>query len=429
MLSETVKAKTRTAVFVTLLIAGLIVAGFDVAKILADEEWRQYVAKVQQLFDDAKAKFEEYRNVTISHSVTLHVITKQQATDWWGHPSGEQDLTRLYRQEKIFKGLFMMPEEDTLVQATTEWTANWVAATVGDNDIYVIKENFNPYDKDAETTLVHEWTHIWQPDLTSPQTYSEDKAHAALVEGDARFMEAYYRNMTSAKSQYIQASVLSPAYLLFTPLLGDVYPMSNTLWSIDFFPYDKGEIFVEAVYDSGGFQALNQAYVKGYTPSSTAQILHPEKYFANETAQQVQTPTFAENNWTLIQTDYKDSNGNDMAHNTYGEFFIQAMLDAWLDGDQAQKAAEGWVGDNFAYYERGSDYLYTWRIQWTNGSQAEEFNTAFHDMMNQTGASEVGSSRWLSNEHYLVIDWNYGADSTLIAVSNLASVTQPSYFS
>ena len=414
------KQKTRISVFSVILIAALIVSAFDVAKLLGNLEMDQYTAQAQKLFEDAKIKIEQIRNITLNDDIKLHVLTKQQAKEKWGHPSGEQDLANLYRQEKIYKGLFMMPEGDTLIQAATEWTANWMAATVGKNDIYVIKENFNPFHEDAETTFIHELTHIWQPQLTEPKTYNEDKGHAALVEGDARFMEEYFRNLTKTTVKFAGASVKIPIYLLDNPLLDDVHPMSNTLWSLNFFPYDKGEIFVTALYDQGGFAMINQAYVAGYTPSSTTQILHPEKYFANQTAQPLQASSPAENIWTLIKTD----RGQD--HNTYGEYFIYAMLDTWLEENPAQEAAEGWAGDSFTYYERESDYLFTWNIQWDNAADASEFFAAFQNMMDATEASSESTNNWSANGHYLTINWGQNTDTMLIAVSSI-SAAQTSY--
>jgi hypothetical protein len=384
------------------------------------------VAQAQKIFDDARVKIEQLRNVALpSSEITLHVITKQEAEDMWGKPSGQQDLTNLYRQEKIYKGLFMMAENDSLYQATTEWTANWAAATVGKHDIYVIRENFNPFDKTAEGTFIHELTHIWQPQLTEPTTYNEDKAHAALVEGDATFMSEYYLNMTKTETSASQASAAFPFYLIDNPLYDSVHPMSDALWSLNWFPYNQGEIFVDALYQQGGFEAMNQAYQAGYTPSTTSQILHPEEYFANTTAKQVSAPAPAEDNWTLVQTD----RGQD--HNTYGEYFIQAMLSTWLNESIAQKAAAGWAGDNFTYYERGtSDYLFTWNIQWNSNCDASEFYVTFHNMADAAGAQGDGSCHWsASGSRYEMIEWNQATNSTLIAVSNIQSATQESYFS
>jgi len=378
-----------------------------------------YTVQAQKIFHDAFSKVEQIRNVTITETITLHVITKQQAVDMWGTPSGTTDLTNIYRQEHIYKGLFMMPQEDSLYQAASDWTANWAAATVGKHDIYVIRENFNPFDATAEGTFIHELTHIWQPDLGTATTYDQDKAHMGLVEGDASFMGDCYINLTQTG---VQANVAVPIYLLDNPLLDNVHPMANTLWSLNYFPYDQGKTFVEALSAEGGFATINQAYQQGYIPSSTAQILHPELYFANQTVQPVAAPELKADTWTLVQTD----RGQD--HNTYGEYFVQAMLATWLNQSTAAQAAAGWMGDNFTYYENGDNYLFTWNILWASSVDAGEFNTAFQDMVSAAGATQNGTANWFANERYLSITLNSDQNTTLIACSTLQDATLPSYF-
>jgi hypothetical protein len=410
-------------ILVLILISASFVGTITVAKLFISPSTEDYTAQAQKIFNQAKQEVEQIRNTTLPPT-TLHVITKAEAVTMWGSPSGTQDLTNIYRQEKIYKGLFLMPENESLYQANQDWTANWGAATVG-NDIYVIKENFDPFKMpDAEATFVHELTHVWQPDLPWPTTYDEDKAHAALAEGDASYMGDVYMNLAKAQASITQASVDNvPIYLLGSPLLDNVHPMINTLWDLNYFPYDQGKAFVKTLYQRGGFPTVDQAYVPGYVPDTTEQILHPDKYFANVTARTVQAPTLAESNWTLAQTDRGQN------HNTYGEYFIQVMLANWINQGEAQQAAAGWGGDNFTYYERGSDYLFTWNIKWDSSCDASEFYVAFNNMMNATSALKENCTDWYANGRYLSVSWNQNLNTTLIAVSTDKAAVLSSYFS
>jgi hypothetical protein len=294
-----------------------------------------------------------------------------------------------------------------------------LTVTVPSKAIY---ENFDPYNKDAEATFVHELTHIWQPQLPNPTTFDEDKAHAALVEGDASFMGDYYINQTKTQPTAMAEVNSVPMFLLGTQSLDAVHPMAQTLWDLSYFPYDQGKTFVGALFQHGGFATINQAYKSGFVPNTTAQILYPDDYFANQTAQAVPAPTLADITWTLIQTD----KGQD--HNTYGEYFIQVMLGNWLSKTEAHNASSGWTGDNFTYYEKGNDYLFTWNVKWDNNCDASEFYVAFHDMVNATGATDQGSCYWSSNGRYVMINWDQNTNSTLIAVSTVQNATQASYF-
>ena len=146
----------KIIVIAIVLIAIVIVSAFTINKFYFDG----YTIQAQKIFNDARIKVEQIRGSTLPSNVVLHVISKQDAINMWGKPSGTVDLSNINRQEKIYKGLFMMPQTDSLYKASSDWTANWGAATVGKGDIYVIRENFDPYSKDAEATFIHELTHI-----------------------------------------------------------------------------------------------------------------------------------------------------------------------------------------------------------------------------------------------------------------------------
>ena len=171
-------AKRKITIITSLLIIlTLVIAAFAINQI-QNPDIVAYTAQAQKIFTQARTAIEQIRNTTLPHDISLIVYTKQQAVDRWGKGSAVADLVNILRQEKVYKGLFMMSENDSLYQAAVEWTASWGAATLG-NEIYVIKENFDPWDMPrAEATLVHELTHVWQPDLVYSTTFDTEKAHA-----------------------------------------------------------------------------------------------------------------------------------------------------------------------------------------------------------------------------------------------------------
>jgi hypothetical protein len=126
--------------------------------------------------------------------------------------------------------------------------------------------------------------------------------------------------------------------------------------------------------------------------------------------------------WTLAQTDRNQD------HNTYGEAFIEAMIERWTNQTYGQQAAVGWDGDCFTYYERGTDYLFTWNITWTTAQDASEFSQAFQIMMSQTGAAAQSAGEWQANNTTLTFTQYPSANSTLIVCSSDRSATLPSNF-
>jgi hypothetical protein len=230
-------------------------------------------------------------------------------------------------------------------------------------------------------------------------------------------MGDYYKNQTKAQASLVNAGVDQvPWILLGDGLLNEVQPdLPKAISDLNYFPYTYGTPFIDAIYKRGGWAAVNDVYAN--PPVTTEQALHPDKYFSNETALEVTSPTLAENDWTPLRND------------RYGEYFIQVMLDNWLSGNEAQKAAAGWGGDNFTYYERSSDFLFTWNIKWDSSCDASDFYVAFHNMVNATGAAGDDSCHWYANGRYLMIEWNQETNTTLIACSTNQAAAQESYFS
>ncbi len=380
-----------------------------------------YKAQAQKIFNNAYGAWEQIRNYSLPR-VDLVVVTKQWAIDTWGKGYAQQNVAAITIEQNIYQGLFLIPQNRSLYQADVDWAGNYVAAT-WEGKIYVVKENFDPWNlPSSEATFVHELTHIWQSNLPSPTTFDQDKAHTALIEGDASFMADTYTNLT--KTGAISTDVTStpgfPAYII---TLSDLHP--DTLSNLDYFPYTQGGIFINALHQNGGFATVNRAYTAGYVPSTTAQILNPEEYFENVTAKPVSLPAPSGGNWTQMQTSYGQN------YNTYGEYFIEDLLGNWVTSSQAQIISAGWIGDNFTYYQNGSDnstYLFVWNIEWSSSSVANAFLTAFQTIAKDNQAISEGGNQWFSNARHLSITLNATENSTFIACSTIQAATQPSYF-
>ena len=413
-----------TIIAAVLIIVTLIVAVFAINQI-QNPDMPAYTAQAQKIFNQARTAIEQIRNTTMPQDISLIVYTKQQAVDRWGKASADADLVNILRQEKVYKSLFMMSENDSLYQSTVDWTASWGAATLG-NEIYVIKENFDPWDMPhAEATFVHELTHVWQPDLVYSTTFDTEKAHAALAEGDASYMGDYFLNHYNSQPNPANFFVGTDLeYLIDVPSLSAFHPTPNTINSLNWFPYIQGKTYVTAIIENGNWTRLNLAYEQPYTPSTTEQILHPEKYFANESSKLAPAPTLSDDTWIRIQTNRGQNS------ESYGEYFIQIMLSNWLkdNNQEAQQAAAGWAADNFTYYEKDNNYLFTWNIAWDSINDAFEFNQAFIKMMNLTDVLSIESNQWYANGRYLTLTWDQSTASILIVCSTNQSAVQPSFF-
>jgi hypothetical protein len=137
--------------------------------------------------------------------------------------------------------------------------------------------------------------------------------------------------------------------------------------------YLKGMNFVFAVQEHG-WAEVEKLYTE-YPPQSTEQILHPEKWRARESPSSVEWPSFARvrqlKEWDLLTSD------------VIGEFQWRVIFNEQGLRNEAEAAAAGWDGDRYAVFKRkGSDAtLLLLRTSWDSTAQAEEFATAYRQLL------------------------------------------------
>ena len=185
-----------------------------------------------------------------------------------------------------------------------------------------------------EITLAHELTHALEDqrfklDLED-SSGSDDPALAnlALVEGSATAV------MFSYAERY-----LSPEETLgglFASLGQDTGDLPPFIEAQLIFPYVQGQKFVERLYATGGgsWSLVNAAY-RFRPPASSEQILHPDKYLRVEQPERVRLDARPGDGWRRLTA------------GTWGEWATGELL-----GNPG--AAEGWGGDRFELWQRGS---------------------------------------------------------------------------
>jgi len=390
----------KKTVFLVCLIAILVVSVFSVRELLSNErpQGEEYKILAEQLLNDSREEFEKIRGVPV-REVTLEVVSQSWAIENWG--KAYVDLDEIREEENIYKALFMISPDVSLYDAKLEWTGMFHAAK-WKGKIYVVEENFDVTDEfKVKSTFVHELTHIIQETYSIPErpsTFDGDKALTSLKEGDATLMADAFKN---------DGAVLPPMEVVSTY---STTSLPESINKINRFPYRYGVEFVKALYVQGGWETVENAYEN--PANTTEQIMHPEKYFAQEDAQPVEVPSMT-GDWNLTRND------------RFGEYFIQVMLDNWLSTDDAEQAAEGWGGDNFAYYEKDDDFLFTWNIGWDSEDDAFEFHLAFQEMMHKTSAEKHNCSYRSADGRYISIQLNEA--STLIISSANETLVQLTY--
>jgi hypothetical protein len=242
-------------------------------------------------------------------------------------------------------------------------------------------------------TYSHEYNHALQDqnyDLEnglglSDEECDKDSEHCAavqaLIEGDSSLLEMQWFTKYATEEDYQQ---LLDFYDSFESPVLDNAP--GVIREDLLFPYTQGMVFVQALYDQGKWDAVDDAYAN--LPASTEQILHPERY-PDDQPLSVTLPDFS----TTLGDGWREAD-----RGVNGEWYTYLLLsqsvvsNAQLDEDQAKTASEGWGGDAYVVYynDQKQTTVLVLSTEWDTRSDADEFAEAFQEYATaRFGASET----------------------------------------
>ena len=134
-------------------------------------------------------------------------------------------------------------------------------------------------------------------------------------------------------------------------------------------PYRAGSQFVYWAYKARGWPGVNGLYAN--SPLSTAEILHPEKYFIQRAAPLHFFPA------ALLRR-YKESS---IVEQSLGEDAIAGMLASARPEKSAGATASGWRGDRLFGFREGANLTTAWFSSWATEKQAQEFLQAYRSVL------------------------------------------------
>ncbi|MEJ2556063.1 MAG: hypothetical protein P8186_07530 [Anaerolineae bacterium] len=270
--------------------------------------------------------------------------------------------------------------------------------------LYLVAESVNMFASE-EIVYAHEYTHALQDQhfgltrfLSGDMNADQAIAARALIEGDATLvMGAYqYTEVTDSELQYM-------AYRASFVEREVIDAVSPSLGVLTFFPYLQGSYFVYSLWVDAGFRwdGVNAAYDD--PPTSSEQVMHPEKYLVRDTPQVVTMPDLGPvlgDGW------------HEVDRNVLGEIGLLAWLLDHLDQATAAQGAAGWDGDMYTLWSDGQGaHVLVVKSVWDAPGEAAQFFEAFTEYLTRRA---LGVPKLTLNEPGRRI-WEYEGRATFLA--------------
>ena len=255
---------------------------------------------------------------------------------------------------------------------------------------------------------IHEMTHALQDQnfdlLTLPmeEETNDDLATAvkSLVEGEASFVMYDYalRQRGLDLSMFPDISENPDPTPFSDRSLIDRAPLYIKEGMM--FPYTRGLEFVKYIKARGGWEAVDKVYFD--LPSSSEQIIHPEKYFTERdypvaiTIPDI-TNVLTTSRWTLL------------LDNVMGELNIAILKKQFFPTLSSKRMSEGWDGDEFVLWEDQTTKhsLLVWFSTWDSEKDSREFFNAYQKLIAKkyTGASNEFPKAQLKSKELNKVAW------------------------
>ena len=280
-----------------------------------------------------------------------------------------------HAEERMLKRLGLIPQDADLDQLYVDLYSQGVLAYYRDDTkrFYVIEsgEPFGPGDK---VTVSHEYVHALQDqhfDLTGTRIDDLSEGDAALgqigaIEGDATLTMQLWAQANLTEIEMFE-------YLLDSLGQAGEIDLDSIPWVLRRqleYPYSDGYLFTQGIHNDGGFEAVNASITD--PPESTEQVLHPEKYAADEQPVDVTIDVAAPAGFESVY------------QQTMGELIMQV----WVAGDETPtpaipglpvewphaETAAGWGGDRLDMFENAEGgWGIVWSTAWDTAADAAEF--------------------------------------------------------
>jgi hypothetical protein len=300
-------------------------------------------------YDEIAKRVEEERGLTFDHvPAPVFVDAQEMQSRVEAQIKADYPADAAQADEELYKALGVIDDDTNLLDEYSKFVGSQVAGYYDPDteELVVLGDDEEPFDALEMTTIAHELEHaladqkLGFPIEDTPVAADEDKqlAGLALIEGDA--------TLTMTRFQFSAVYLMSLLGTLGsasgeldaqTKALEDAPPYFASQLT---FPYTEGLGFVCTLEADGGWPAVDDAYKNA--PTTTAQIMFPDRYDAGEGAVDVPDPASPGDGWQLVRT------------TTFGAADLMFLFDDAGMSD-ARDRAEAWAGGKVSQWRNGDN--------------------------------------------------------------------------
>jgi len=340
---------------------------------------RAATAKERAAVDDLIRAAESVRQLRLRKPVTIEIEDGDAITN---SLRSQIEASEIERARLVYGALGLLDTEDDLQSMFAGVLGEQVIGYYDpDTGRLVIREDvmagiagaFGPEQtQEARLVLVHEIVHALQDQrlglgesYEKKRTADGDNAFRAIVEGDATLaMLAHALRQQGIPLSAATAGIQQMGdYLDLNALVrGEKLDDAPAILRVTLVaPYLRGLQFSAAVQGRGGWPAVNNAHRR--LPTTSEQVLHPEKYFAREPGEKIEIP----DNGEVLAAGFER-----IEEDTLGELELGVYLGQKRPSGTDDAAAAGWAGDLLVVYTRGQEVAVIWWTTWDTDTDAEE---------------------------------------------------------
>src|SRR5579864_2081374 len=301
-----------------------------------------------------EAGLSEITGLSFHRAVPYAVINKDQLRRYLeGRIKDSIKPEDMRAEELTLKLLGLIPPDFDLRQNTVDLLTEQAAAFYDYNKrkLYVLEGN--AAGAEERMALVHELAHALADQHFPLRKYireglqSDDgsTARLAVMEGQASWLMTAYLSKLSGGPAEVPDAVLQ---LMTNTIEGSAaqYPVFSSappyIRESLVFPYTDGMLFQNSVYKKLGREAFSEVFRK--PPTSTQQILHPDRYLSHS-APEIPDPPAAPAPRELRK----------LADGSLGEFDFRVLLSQYATKEEGEQTAAHLSGGSYTLFEYKHD--------------------------------------------------------------------------